>query len=371
MNNKIELKMVEYSLELKYGVVYYIKNAMTRYNGPIRVKLVGPPPELFNKIINFTEYHGEQQYLMGKFIYECSKDAPELKVGDKYKINDEIYELGEGRNKPSDEYHYNFKLISSVASKNSSSGGNNEQDKIIQKLKEELSTQKENFQKQLTLKTKELQELQQKIRNTELKLELEMNKKHSSNSFHPKPQNSNEFQIFDSNDLSKFDKIEEIGFGDGGKVFKVAQKTFYALKEMNIKNINTKNFRNFIREYELMSMLDHPNILKAYGFFFSDNKIPPSILLEYIPCNLNDAIINKTLRKPQIVFVIYQIAEGLKYIHFRKIIHCDVKPSNILINSNGIVKISDFGIAKLMTNDGFTISNGLGTQRFMAPEILN
>lgn len=103
----------------------------------------------------------------------------------------------------------------------------------ISKLKEELK----NLKEQLANKTKEIQELQQK---------LTISKTCFTNPLQPQHQN-NEFQIFDSNDLSKFEKIEEIGFGNGGKVFKVASKSFYALKEMNIKNVSMKNFKYQIR----------------------------------------------------------------------------------------------------------------------------
>ena len=60
----------------------------------------------------------------------------------------------------------------------------------------------------------------------------------------------------------------------------------------------------------------------------------------------------------------------MKYIHFNKIIHRDLKPSNILIADDGTIKISDFGIAKLMTEEQ-TMTVGKGTYNYMAPEIVN
>ena len=77
------------------------------------------------------------------------------------------------------------------------------------------------------------------------------------------------------------------------------------------------------------------------------------------------------MTKEGIVFTIYQIAEGMKYVHFRKIIHRDLKPTNILVASDGTIKISDFGISKLMTAEEQSMTKGLGTQKFMAPEIIN
>ena len=76
------------------------------------------------------------------------------------------------------------------------------------------------------------------------------------------------------------------------------------------------------------------------------------------------------LTNVQIVCAIYQIVEGMKYIHFRKIIHRDLKPSNILISADGTIKISDFGNSKLITPDELSMTIGVGTNKFMAPEII-
>lgn len=73
----------------------------------------------------------------------------------------------------------------------------------------------------------------------------------------------------------------------------------------------------------------------------------------------------------QLVFSIYQIIEGIKYVHFNHIIHRGIKPTNILIGSDGSIKISDFGISKLMTAEEQSMTCGAGTQKFMAPEVID
>ncbi|KAK8888137.1 hypothetical protein M9Y10_039199 [Tritrichomonas musculus] len=181
----------------------------------------------------------------------------------------------------------------------------------------------------------------------------------------------NELRILDESEIENLENIEEIGSGGGGKVIKVAMKKIYALKQMIINDFNIKNFQNFIKEYEIMNMLQHPNVLKAIGIFMSNKNIPPSILLEYCPINLHKAIKNKVFSKEELVKIIYQIVEAMKFIHFKKIIHRDLKPTNILIDSDGTVKICDFGISKLMTVEEQTMTRGIGSQKFMAPEIIN
>ena len=119
-----------------------------------------------------------------------------------------------------------------------------------------------------------------------------------------------------------------------------------------------------------MNALNHPNILKFFSIFFGDDKNPPAIVLEFCPENLSHAISNNKLSNINMARAIYQIAEGMKFIHFQEIIHRDLKPSNILIAADGTIKISDFGISKLMSPDETTMTVGVGTNKFMAPEII-
>ena len=138
---------------------------------------------------------------------------------------------------------------------------------------------------------------------------------------------------------------------------------------MNVKNATTDNLRYFLNEYEIMNLLDHPNIIKTFGICLHTEKMPPSILIEFCVNNLDEVIKNKTFDNVQIAFTIYQIVEGMKYVHFKKIIHRDLKPTNILIATDGTIRISDFGISKLMSPE--EQNSIVGTQKFMAPEILN
>ena len=194
---------------------------------------------------------------------------------------------------------------------------------------------------------------------------------HKSNEKSENTEKQVPFKILDEKEVESLENIEELGSGGGGKVMKVAKKEIYALKTMNIKTAKTANFRNFMKEYEIMTLLDHQNILKAIGFFMSSAKLPPSILMEFCSLNLQKAIEDKIFNNEELAKIIYQIAEGMKYIHFKKIIHRDLKPTNILIASDGTVKICDFGISKLMTIEEQTMTRGIGSQKFMAPEIIN
>ena len=232
------------------------------------------------------------------------------------------------------------------------------------------------LENQLKKQNKELEELRERIQEMNEKQRREL-KKHKEEMDEIKTtttlnsKTSKEIEILDSEEVRDLDIIDEIGYGGGGKIFKVARKKYYALKQMNIQNASHTNLQHFIAEYEIMNMLNHPNILKTHGIFFSDESLPPSILLEYCPMNLEQAIKKKQMNKVELAYTIYQIAEGMKYVHFRKIIHRDLKPSNILISDDGTAKICDFGISRLMTGEEQSMTKGIGTQKFMAPEIIN
>ena len=105
--------------------------------------------------------------------------------------------------------------------------------------------------------------------------------------------------------------------------------------------------------------------------YFYVMKLIKMILLEYCPTNLNNKVKGKTMNEYVLVFTIYQIVEGMKYVHYQKVIHRDLKPTNIFVASDITIEICDFGISKLMIAEEQSMMKGLGTQKFMAPEIIN
>ena len=229
-------------------------------------------------------------------------------------------------------------------------------DQEIKKLNEEISKLNQNQ----TSKDQEIKKLNDEIK----KLRNQPASKNVANQPHG-------IEILDEDTINNLEKIEKLGNGGGGKVYKVFKKVVYALKVMKISEENHQNLKNFLNEYGIMNMMNHPNILKTFGIFMSSENNPPSILLEYCPKNLDSVIKKKELTNVEIVFSIYQIAEGMKYVHFKNVIHRDLKPTNILISEDGTIKICDFGISKLMTSEEQTMTRGVGSQKFMAPEIIN
>ena len=139
-------------------------------------------------------------------------------------------------------------------------------------------------------------------------------------------------------------------------------------KKEDSNEINFDIVKKLCIEFEILSKLDHPNIVKTYGFYFGDDVTNPSILLEYCRFNLSKVI--DRLENFELVGVIYEICSAMNHIHKCNIIHRDLKMSNILINLKKHVKICDFGIARSMDLTTYTsLTKGIGTLPFMAPEL--
>lgn len=131
---------------------------------------------------------------------------------------------------------------------------------------------------------------------------------------------------------------------------------------------DTEKMENYIKEYKILGVLNHPNIIKAIGFYNGDQTHEPAILLEYCLFNLRDAVHH--LEDYELICIVYEICTSMKYIHAQNIIHRDLKLENILINKDKHVKICDFGIsAWLDSYTQTTYTHGIGTAIFMAPEL--
>jgi len=176
--------------------------------------------------------------------------------------------------------------------------------------------------------------------------------------------------------IFRFIKGDLIGEGSFGKVYQYFSKEngkIYAVKELNLEILNKKinNIDIIIKnEIDLLSKMDHLNIVKYYSSFIKGNNL--NIVLEYcrggsllsllkIFTSFDENIIRK---------YITQILDGLEYLHIHNIIHRDIKCANILIDSNGICKLTDFGGAKIIKDEINIISSMQGTPNWMAPEII-
>ena len=171
---------------------------------------------------------------------------------------------------------------------------------------------------------------------------------------------------------SLFDFLYVIGRGGFGKVWKVLLRRtskHYALKEMSKMKIVLKRSEKSIQsERELLSNLYHPFIVNMISAFQDFNNL-------YLVMDLFKGgdmryhiFLNKKFNEIQSKFFIANIILGLEYIHKNKIIHRDIKPENLVLDQNGYLAITDFGIAKKIEKS--SLPDASGTPGYMAPEVL-
>ena len=170
-------------------------------------------------------------------------------------------------------------------------------------------------------------------------------------------------------DMERMTTVKRLGKGGSAIVEEVAKAEPYALKTLDPEGLTVSQLKRLLREYELLNCLLHPNIIKVFGFFYGSSTRGPSILLELCPKRLAKEVVKKSLSNIDIVCLIYEIVEAMKFVHSKGVIHRDLKPTNILIDANGHAKVADFGIAKIISVE--TQTSNVGTQKFMAPELLN
>ncbi|XP_021969787.1 MAP3K epsilon protein kinase 1 [Helianthus annuus] len=168
---------------------------------------------------------------------------------------------------------------------------------------------------------------------------------------------------------------DEIGNGPYGRVYKgldLENGDFVAIKQVSLENIAQEDLDAIMQTIDLLKNLNHKNIVKYLGSLQTETHL--YIILEYVE---NGSLAN--IIKPEnfgpfpeslVAVYIAQVLEGLVYLHEQGVIHRDIKCANILTTKEGLVKLTDFGVAMKLTEADANTHSVVGTPYWMAPEVI-
>ena len=160
---------------------------------------------------------------------------------------------------------------------------------------------------------------------------------------------------------NRYEITELIGVGGMADVYKgkdIVDNKIVAIKILKTEFSDNEEFLSrFRNESKAISLLSHPNIVKIYDVGFSENL--QYIIMEYIDgITLKDYIEKeKALNWKDAVHFMIQILRALQHAHENGIVHRDIKPQNIMMLSDGTIKVMDFGIAKFSRETGKTATD--------------
>ncbi|GKU96453.1 hypothetical protein SLEP1_g9685 [Rubroshorea leprosula] len=147
-----------------------------------------------------------------------------------------------------------------------------------------------------------------------------------------------------------FEKLDKIGQGTYSSVYRardVLHNKLVALKKVRFDNHDPESVKFMAREIILLRRLDHPNVIKLEGLITSPMSCSMYLVFEYMEHDLVGlaSLPGIKFSEPQIKCYMKQLLSGLDHCHSHGVLHRDIKGSNLLIDSNGILKIADFGLA--------------------------
>ncbi|HEC22295.1 MAG TPA: serine/threonine protein kinase [Chloroflexi bacterium] len=179
--------------------------------------------------------------------------------------------------------------------------------------------------------------------------------------------------------LGKYELRERIGRGGMAEVYKAYHASldrYVALKILHPFLGRDPEFKErFEREARNVAQLRHPNIVQVYDFDFDPVRELYYMVMEYINGpTLRTRLMQLSLQGehftiPEALRITRSLASALAYAHSRDMIHRDIKPGNIMIDADGRVVLTDFGIARIVSGPNMTASGSMvGTPAYMSPE---
>src|SRR5688572_18573515 len=172
--------------------------------------------------------------------------------------------------------------------------------------------------------------------------------------------------------IGKYRIVARLGRGGMGTVYRAVDETLdrdVAIKVLNPGLTETDLLKRFRAEAITLARLNHPNIATIYELGQHGDEL--LMVMEFVRGETFDKLSERTGPMPfeRAAYLCAQVLDALGHAHRSGVVHRDMKPANLMLAESGVVKVMDFGIARIMgtehlTNDGYM----MGTPAYMAPE---
>lgn len=169
-----------------------------------------------------------------------------------------------------------------------------------------------------------------------------------------------------------YQRLEKIGEGTYGIVYKAkdANERFYALKTIRLEAEDEGIPSTAIREISLLKELKHANIVKLCDVIHSEKKL--TLVFEFVDQDLKKVLDDHKggLPAAKARSFLFQLIKGIGFCHQHRVLHRDLKPQNLLISKEGVLKLADFGLARAFGIPVRSYTHEVVTLWYRAPDVL-
>ena len=183
----------------------------------------------------------------------------------------------------------------------------------------------------------------------------------------------------ESHIIRRYEIQAQLGKGAYGIVWRAVDrrtKNVVAVKKIFDAFQNSTDAQRTFREIMFLQTLKHDNIIRLLSVHRADNDKDIYLVFEFMETDLHAVIRARILEDVHKQYIIYQLLKTLKYLHSAEILHRDMKPSNLLLNSDCLMKVADFGLARsivMLEKEQAAkpvLTDYIATRWYRAPEIL-
>ena len=175
--------------------------------------------------------------------------------------------------------------------------------------------------------------------------------------------------LLSSGKMLSLDMLEIIGTGNSGIVRRCRNRQtdeILAVKIISLDFQKEEKKHEIVTELNALNTLNSDYIVQLHGAYLYENSV--HICTEFMDRGSLEQYIGLLIPESVLIPIALAMLHGLMYMWTQKIMHRDVKPSNVLVNSRGAVKLCDFGVSRVLETIGQKVATFIGTHKYMAPE---